>query len=110
MSLRDRRAATSATEHAYAVASAEVRLGRQLTAAETRIDIVGLDRDLVAGKQALHEAVQAEQRRAVEAFARDGTPIHLRVTDAMKAALADLYDAGSDHARAELEAAGITVE
>jgi hypothetical protein len=108
MSLLEQRAPTTETEHASAVAAAEQRLGRQLTVSEKRIDIVGIDRDLAAGKQALRQAVAAEQRRAAEAFARDGTPIQLRVTAAMRKAISDLYDAGADHARRELEAAGIT--
>lgn len=108
MSLFEQRAPTTETEHIAAIAAAEQRLGRKLTAAEKRIDIVGIDRDLTTGKSTLHAAVAAEQRRAVEAFARDGTPIQLKVTPAMRAVISDLYDAGADHARRELEAVGIT--
>lgn len=109
MGLRDRRPATTDAEHAAAVSSAELRLGRKLSTGEKRIDIVGLDRDLVAGKEALRAAIAAEQRRAAEELAQNGTPIQLRVTDAMRTAIADLYDAGAEHARAELAAAGVTV-
>jgi hypothetical protein len=108
VSLLEQRAATTETEHVAAIAAAERRLGRKLTVAEKRIDIVGIDRDLTTGKSALHNAVAAEQRRAAEQFARDGTPIQLKVTPAMRTAINDLYDAGAGHAKAELEAAGIT--
>lgn len=107
MTLRDQRAPTTEREHAAAVADAETRLGRKLTDGEKRIDIVGIDRDLKNGKQRLHDAVAAEQRRAAAAYAENREPIQLKVTDEMIAALADLYDAGVQHATAELESAGI---
>lgn len=109
MSLRARRPETTPEEHEQAIRDAEFRLGRKLTTAEQRIDIVGTDRDLKAGKAALHDAVKAEQRRAIEEWVTSGTPIHLRVTDAMIQAISDLYDAGIEHATAELKAAGIDV-
>lgn len=109
MSLRDQRNPTTSSEHAAAIADAEQRLGRKLTTAEKRIDIVAIDRDLANGKQALHQAIADEQARAVRAYARgDTSTIQLNVTPAMKTALNDLYDAGADHARHELEQAGIT--
>lgn len=108
MTLLDLRAPTTEREHTAAVADAEARLGRKLTDGEKRIDIVGIDRDLKNGKQRLHEAVAAEQRRAATAYAEKREPIQLKVTDEMMAALEDLYDAGVQHATTELEAAGIT--
>lgn len=110
MSLRGRRDETTPTEHEQAIKDAEFRLGRKLTAAEKRIDIVGQDRDLKAGKAALHEAIKAEQKRAVDEWVMSGTPIQLRYTAAMRKAIEDLYDAGVEHAIAELKAAGIDVE
>lgn len=109
MSLKALREPTTDAEHRLAVDWAERRLGRDLTAAEKRIDIVGQDRDLRNGKAALVAAVKAEQRRAVEAWVTNGTPIRLKVTKAMTDALSDLYDAGVEHATAELEAAGVKV-
>jgi hypothetical protein len=98
--LRDQREPTSDAEHVLAVFAAESRLGRKLTAGEKRIDIVGVDRDLKHGKQALVAAIQAEQRRAAEAAGRGETPV--------VQALKDLYDAGADHAERELKAAGVS--
>jgi hypothetical protein len=105
--LRDQREPTSDAEHVLAVFAAESRLGRKLTAGEKRIDIVGVDRDLKHGKQALVAAIQAEQRRAAEAAGRGETPV-VHVTEAMLEALKDLYDAGADHAERELKAAGVS--
>lgn len=110
MSLRRFREDTTPAEHAQAVSDAETRLGRTLSAGEKRIDIAGIDRDLKNGKKLLHEAILAEQKRAVRAWVEGGTPIKLKITPEMEAALTDLYDAGVEHATAELEAAGVTVE
>lgn len=107
MSLRAKRAETTPDEHDQAVRDAEHKLGRDLTAGERRIDIVGQDRDLKAGKAQLHDAIKAEQRRAVHEWVMTGQPIHLRVTDAMITAISDLYDAGVEHATDELKAVGV---
>lgn len=107
MNLSSRRGETSPDEHAKAIAEAEYRLGRKLTAGEKRLNIVGQDRDLKNGKAALVDAIRAEQRRAVTEWVNTGQPIQLRVTDAMVEAISDLYDAGVEHATRELEAAGI---
>lgn len=95
---------TTDAEQQLAIFAAEARLGRKLTAAEKRIDIVAIDRDLKNGKAELHAAIQAEQRRAIEEWTRTGHLI-LRVTDRMMTALGDLYDAGAEHAAHELEQA-----
>lgn len=87
---------------------AEQRLGRPLTLAERSIDIVGLDRDLAAGKRRLHEAVEREKHRAIRAHFLRGVSIRLRVTDEMIMVLRALHRTGQQHARREIrELAGV---
>jgi hypothetical protein len=95
-----------------AQADAERRLGRKLTSGERRIDLVAVDRALVAGKERLLAAIEAEQRSAARRFARDALAgrsprMRLRVSPAIRAALLALYDAGTASARGQLRRAGI---
>lgn len=88
----------------------EAKRGRPLTLAEKNINLAGLNRDLNEGKQRLHDAIKAEQVRAVRHWARGtrrGTP-RVRATPAITAVLLDLYAKGEEHGQAELRKAGYT--
>jgi hypothetical protein len=98
---------TRIAEHERAVALAEARLGRRLTAAETRIDLVGIDRDLREGKARLAAAIDAEKRRAIGRIFRGTHRVRIEPTPEMLAVLRSLYRAGRAHALDELRAAGV---
>lgn len=105
---RDREAERAYAEVWLAAqADAEQRLGRPLTDGEKRIDIVGLDRDLADGKARLLRAIQDEQARAAKAYAVNSSRgVQIKLTPAIRDALASLYADGVKHARAELVRAG----
>lgn len=86
----------------------EAKRGRPLTMAERNIDLAGLNRDLNDGKEAIRQAVAAEQARQVKRWVRGGmrgSP-RVRATPAIVKVLEELYAKGEEHGNAELRKAG----
>lgn len=94
---------------AYAQAYAERRLGRPLTAAERRVDLVHTDRVLARGKERLHAAIQREVRRVVEQRLR-GVAARMELTREMVYTLLWLNNEGRKAAIGELRQMGIRPE
>lgn len=89
------------------IRDAEKRLGRKLTEAERRIDVLGIARALDHGKARLREEIEREKRQVIREHVAGRYTPGLRMTASMVVALNDLYRAGVREALAELRAAGI---
>ena len=88
-------------------AAAARRLGRPLTLADKRIDLLALDKAIEDGKQRLQDAIEAEKRRAIHVHVeRRRTPV-LVVTAQITGVLEDLYEQGRAEGVKEIRAAGL---
>lgn len=84
----------------------EATVGRPLRQAEHVVDVFRLTKALDDAKDAVHEAITAEQARAVRDGLRTGHPIRLHVTRAMLTPLERLFRKGVTEAFDELRRAG----
>lgn len=91
---------------APSLARARQVVARELTDAETAIDVVRLDRALRDAKNEVDAAIHDETVRAVELWISQGGSPRLRVTREMLAPLEQLHDLGREEARLELERLG----
>lgn len=89
-------------------AAVEVLIGRELRAAERHIDVLGLDRALNEAKDELHQAIEAEKKRAIRRAVRGSGSVRLQLTGAMLVPLQRLFELGKREAALELAAAGYT--
>lgn len=95
-------------DRARELAAAERRLSRRLKGGERHVQWEKNSRTIDAAKASVHEAIEQEKRRVLGLMARGhASGVKLKVTPAMTAALADLYEAGQAAAIAELEAHGV---
>lgn len=89
-------------------ALAELRLGRTLTAAEHRVDLLAIDTALERGKVALRDAIEQEKTRAIKHALAHQSNARLSITESMRDVLRALHDVGKLEALAELRALGVT--
>lgn len=89
-------------------AAAEIRLGRPLTEAELRVDVVSILGALEAGKERIRREIAKEQRKLAGEASKYGDGVgEIIVTDEMIKALNWLHEQGMREAKAELERAGV---